>query len=289
MKTETGFAGAWREADAEWGQFPVYEGTETFTNRSGMRMVYVPQAEFKMGGGDWEKCPDGLPVHPVRITKPFWIADVPVTQALFQKFWKEEGEGDADTEQYRGYVLGVSYYEAARFCVWLSKREGVQYRLPTEAEWEYTARHSRELDVDRMCDSHIREWCFDWYAPYTGRRAGGPCGAAFLARLSVCGEGILIIRRVIMKNRWNSGCVVPCRRRIAMTAWGSTLTPSVVISLDFAWSRGIAAGIRGRSDQSCMHGSASGNGQLCSCRAESGKAVFSQEISVPDSAGQRDE
>ena len=56
MKTETGFAGAWREADAEWGQFPVYEGTETFTNRSGMRMVYVPQAEFKMGGGDWEKC-----------------------------------------------------------------------------------------------------------------------------------------------------------------------------------------------------------------------------------------
>ena len=90
MKTEikTGFAGAWREADAEWGQFPVYEGTETFTNRSGMRMVYVPQAEFKMGGGDWEKCPDGLPVHPVHITKPFWIADVPVTQALFQTFWE---------------------------------------------------------------------------------------------------------------------------------------------------------------------------------------------------------
>ena len=85
----------------------MYEGTETFTNRSGMRMVYVPQAEFKMGGGDWEKCPDGLPVHPVRITKSFWIADVPVTQALFQKFWKEGildpesnvqfGEGGAGT------------------------------------------------------------------------------------------------------------------------------------------------------------------------------------------------
>lgn len=178
MKTEikTGFAGAWREADAEWGQFPVYEGTETFTNRSGMRMVYVPQAEFKMGGGDWEKCPDGLPVHPVHITKPFWIADVPVTQALFQTFWEEEGEGNADTEQYRGYVLGVSYYEAAQFCVWLSKREGVQYRLPTEAEWEYTARHSRELDVDRMCDSHIREWCFDWYAPYTEEEQTDPAG-----------------------------------------------------------------------------------------------------------------
>ena len=154
---EKGFAGAWLEKDADFGNYPVCTKTETFVNQAGMRMVYIPQAEFKMGGGDWEKCPDGLPVHTVRLSRPFWIAEFPVTKELFDCFWKETHDSDPDTEEYRGYVLGVNYYEAAEFCRWLSRREGVQYRLPTEAEWEYTARNSRELDVDRMCDSHIRE------------------------------------------------------------------------------------------------------------------------------------
>lgn len=173
---EKGFAGAWLEKDADFGNYPVCTQTKSFVNQAGMRMVYVEQAEFKMGGGDWEKCPDGLPVHTVRLTRPFWIAEFPVTKELFDCFWKETRGGDPDTEEYRGYVLGVSYYEAAQFCRWLSEKEGVQYRLPTEAEWEYTARNSRKLDVDRMCDSHIREWCFDWYQPYTDEDAKDPAG-----------------------------------------------------------------------------------------------------------------
>jgi len=37
-------------------------------------------------------------------------------------------------------VVGVTWFEAVAYCNWLSQETGVQYRLPTEAEWEYAAR-----------------------------------------------------------------------------------------------------------------------------------------------------
>ncbi|MCP4422889.1 MAG: formylglycine-generating enzyme family protein, partial [Chloroflexi bacterium] len=39
-------------------------------------------------------------------------------------------------------VVGISWYEALAYCNWLSAKTGRPYRLPTEAEWERTARHT---------------------------------------------------------------------------------------------------------------------------------------------------
>ena len=177
---QTTYTGAWLCQDFDWGNYPIIdkEKTEDFVNETGIRMAYVEPHSYRRGGGDWEKYPDALPSHICNITKGYFIADEPVTQELFDIFYMETYGRKSDTENYRGYVLGVSWFEAANFCKWLSAREGIQYRLPTEAEWEAAARKSTELNLDRMCDTHIREWCFDWYDAYTELEQNDPAGPA---------------------------------------------------------------------------------------------------------------
>ncbi len=172
------FLGAWRCKEFDWGNFPIIseECTEEFVNAAGMRMAYVAPHEYRRGGGFAEYYPDALPSHKCMMTKGYFIADEPVTKKLFDTFYREVYERDSDTTDYRGYVLGVSWFEAAQFCKWLSAKEGLQYRLPTEAEWEAAARQSTELNIDRMCDTHIREWCFDWYDVYSDLDQEDPAG-----------------------------------------------------------------------------------------------------------------
>jgi formylglycine-generating enzyme required for sulfatase activity len=91
------------------------------------------------------------PVHPVTITRPFWIGRYEVTQAQFQAVMGSnpslfQGANHANAPQRP--VESVSWANAMAYCNALTAIEsaagrvpaGYQYRLPTEAEWEYCCR-----------------------------------------------------------------------------------------------------------------------------------------------------
>src|SRR5262245_42158522 len=113
-------------------------------------MLVVPGGSFKMGdvqgGGDPEV---EVPVHTVRIQKPFAIGRYEVTFDEYDQFAKARNRKLPDDEGWgRGPrpVINVSWDDAAAYAKWLSEQTGNRYRLPTEAEWEYAARAGTETN-----------------------------------------------------------------------------------------------------------------------------------------------
>ena len=80
---------------------------------------------------------DDKPAHKVKITKPFYIGVYEVTQAQYEKIMGKNLWGFKGPDR---PVDNVSWNDAVLFCKKLSEKEGVNYRLPTEAEWEYACR-----------------------------------------------------------------------------------------------------------------------------------------------------
>ena len=122
-------------------------------------MVLVEAGSFQMGSTDGAS--NEQPVHTVHITRPFYIAKYAVTFEEYDRFCDDQKcRRPQDNGWGRGTrpVFGVSWLHAAKYCNWLSGKEGLTpcydvkgkltkcdfsmkgYRLPTEAEWEYAAR-----------------------------------------------------------------------------------------------------------------------------------------------------
>jgi formylglycine-generating enzyme required for sulfatase activity len=120
------------------------------TNAIGMKLNLIPPGEFVMGSPESEAdFNDDETEHLVRITKPFYLGVHEVTQAQYEQvignnpsYFSASGKGknrvSDDTTQLP--VEQVSWNDVVAFYGKLSEQEGVEYRLPTEAEWEYACR-----------------------------------------------------------------------------------------------------------------------------------------------------
>nr|VFJ62883.1 MAG: Formylglycine-generating enzyme, required for sulfatase activity, contains SUMF1/FGE domain [Candidatus Kentron sp. FW] len=129
----------------------IFEDFEIFQDRLkdgslGPRMIVVPAGKFTMGSPKDEPERDDNregPQHQVHIAKRFAMG---VTEVTFEDYDRFASATDRrfPNDQGWGYgkrpVINVSWNEASAYARWLTKQTGKQYRLPSEAEWEYAAR-----------------------------------------------------------------------------------------------------------------------------------------------------
>lgn len=179
---------------------------ETVTNSVGMKLSRIPAGTYQMGSADGE--PDESPPRNVTFSRPFFMSLTEVTQEQWQKVM------GTNPSHFKGPELPVemiSWHDATRFCAKLSERESMNYRLPTEAEWEYVCRAGSTTDFywgntfDAMyavtshdsngqpktvgslepnrwgffdTSGNVWEWCEDWYDEYTDGQVSNPTGPA---------------------------------------------------------------------------------------------------------------
>jgi formylglycine-generating enzyme required for sulfatase activity len=162
--------------DSVGTRFRLLEGGRFIQGTSGGENVLKRSFPLSTTGQFYGNAED--PAHVTWITRPFHIAATEVTVGQFRTFVEETGyetsaeRGDTqmvgweptpeDKPLYQSHdflrnekfswknpgfaqddshpVVGVSWSDVKAYCHWLSEKDGVRYRLPTEAEWEFACR-----------------------------------------------------------------------------------------------------------------------------------------------------
>jgi len=109
-------------------------------NKVKLEMIAIPDGSFWMGSPDGVGHDDERPRHQVAIA-PFWISKYPITQAQYHAI---AGGNPSNFKGDQRPVEQVSWWEAIAFCEKLREKSDRVFRLPSEAEWEYTCRAGTE-------------------------------------------------------------------------------------------------------------------------------------------------
>ncbi len=184
---------------------PTGENSRWFVNSQGQTFTIIKPAEFRMGS------PVSEPFRRIEehqhtrvIERSFAIAATEVTRRQYIQFEKSTGAAPKTNEELDlsnafdsidTPQTGVTWYEAAHYCNWLSEMEGLQlcyvpasgnsygpgmrshddflersgYRLPTEAEWEYACRAGSATARFYGFSDH-RLGSYAWYATNSSKR-----------------------------------------------------------------------------------------------------------------------
>ena len=173
-------------------------------------MVYVSGGTFIMGGDDSS---DQMPTHSVTLSS-YYICKYEVTQALWRAVM---GSNPSNFKGNNLPVENVSWYDCQTFIKRLNSYTGRDFRLPTEAEWEFAARggnyshhykYSGSNNLDDVAwyidnsnkrphpvgtkqpnelglydmSGNVGEWCSDWdgsYSSYSQTNPTGPNSGSF--------------------------------------------------------------------------------------------------------------
>ena len=134
-------------------QASLIDSKNNSTNSIGSKLILMNPGSITMGSPKRESRRDINELQKkVKITKHFFISKNLITESQYKKFKKSSSASNLP-------VNNVSWIDAAKFCNWLSRKEGLDqfyiikgdrllyfntksngYRLPTEAEWEYAAK-----------------------------------------------------------------------------------------------------------------------------------------------------
>jgi sulfatase modifying factor 1 len=134
-----------------------------------MKLVLIKAGSFMMGSPTTEADRSDYELqHRVTLTKDYYLGTTEVTQGQWESLMgTKPWQGKEFVKEGANYpATYVSWEDAVEFCRKLSEREGKNYRLPTEAEWEYACRAGTTTAYS-FGDDPLKLSDYGWWGGFT--------------------------------------------------------------------------------------------------------------------------